>query len=345
MTPWQVSNYPTPASTFFTPQNAERIGRMGARLARNLFNSGRSRGSAPPFRPRSGARRTRGAAPQVYGGSATRPYTSQYRKRRLPRRKRLRARKYYKSFRKAFRRISGVALQKAMFNGSVTATALPIAQQWLATHLFSWNSTSGSSQETGARDCYQLLNTLVNPVFADDLDNSSKRMIEYGIIDMTLTNTSAARLEVDMYHIVYGNEKQFQSISALLTAANAAQNSLTGTAADRITINNRGATLFDLNQFISLGAIKVLSKEKMFMASGDVYNFQYKVKKLKSITPNQVNQEHAHVAEPRVTHSWICVFKSVTGDTNTASLQLASTRSYGYRVDGLSEQGTAVLPE
>lgn len=318
------------------------LGRNARRVATAAIPWGAARAAQrPPFRPFSGG----GSVPQVYGGSASKPFTSQYRRRKQSRRRQRRARKYYKGFRSAFRRVSGVALQKAMFNGTCSATALPIAQQWVATHLFSWNSAVTSSQETGVRDIFQLLNTLVNPTIQDDLDNSSKRMIEYGIIDMTLSNTSSAKIEADMYHIAYGNEKQFTNLSALFSAANAAQQSLTATAGDRITINNRGATLFDLNQFLAFGAIKILSKEKLFLNPADTYNFQYKAKRLKTFTPNQVNQEHQHAAEPGLTHTWIVVFKSVTGDTNTAGVTLAATRSYGYRLDGISQQATAIVPE
>lgn len=334
------SIYPSP----FTPQNAIRIGRTLARGARNLYDRYRS-----SSRGRSMSRGTstdRSSTPQIYGGSATKPYTSQYRRRRRSRRVRRKAKKYYKAFRKTFRKISGVALQKVIFNGSVSATALPIAQQWLATHLFSYNSAATVTQETGVRDMLQLVNNLTNATLADDFDNSSRRMIEYGIIDITLHNIGAAKAEVDMYHICYNDDKLYTSLANLFGNANAVQSSSTTTAADRITINDRGATLFDLNQFLSLGAVKVLSKEKMFMSTGDVYNFQYKVKKLKCLTNNEVVQsENGHLAEKSMTHTWVVVFKSVTGDTNTAALQMASTRSYGYRIDGVNQQTTSKLPE
>lgn len=332
--------YPSPSnrpgSRFLTPQNAIRIGRQLGNYVRNRYKSASKKDKT---------RKRNSSSPQIYGGGATKPYTRQYSKRRRSRRVRRRAKKYYNSFRKAFRKISGVALQKTIFNGSVTATAVPAAQQWLATHLYPYNGGGTSNQETGRKDLDEILNTLVNPIMSDDTDNSGKRMFENAVIDITLNNISVTKLEIDMYHITYTNEKYYDSLKDLFNSANSAQNSLTGVPADRITINDRGATLFDLNQFLSIGGIKILSKEKMFMGSGDVYNFQYKVKKLKSITPNEINQEDSHLAEPGLTHSWIFVFKGVTGITSEAALQVASTRTYTYRIDGLNIQATAKLPE
>lgn len=321
------------ARNLFGTYAASKIGSNAGKYARKKYNEWRSpKGSGS-------------TDPQVYGGSASKPYKKQYKKKRQSKRKRRKAKRHYNSFKKSYRKISGVALQKAMFNGSVNATALPTAQQWLATHLYSYNSSTGSAQETGTRDVYQIMNTLVNPTMADDIDNSSKRMIETGIIDITLNNIGTTRCEIDAYHITYNNEKDFSNLSSLFTAANATQQSLTGTAADRITMNNRGATLFDLNQFLQLGSINIISKEKMFIGPQEVYNFQYKVKGVKQFTPNKVNQENGHVAEKGLTHSWVFVFKAVTGETANAAIQIASTRSYAYRIDGLNQQATALLPE
>lgn len=283
--------------------------------------------------------------PQIYGGSATKPYKKQFKKKKVNKKKLNKDRKALREFKKKFMQISGVALQKGMFNGTVSATALPAAQQWLGTHIYSFSSETTSTQETGVRDIRRILASMTNTSYTDDVAGSTKFMIDTGRIDFTLANTGAGRIEADLYHITYGDDSVQNSLAQMFTNTNSQQSSLTSTAADKITINTRGATLFDLSNFLFTGKIRIISKEKLFMAAGDTYNFSWISKKPVVYSANDVNIDTFHFAKKNTTHSWICVFKSVTGDTNTAAMSLGSTRSYAWRVDGESIQGTALITE
>lgn len=328
----------------FTPQSAIRIGRTLGRGARNLFDamSTSRSGSRGRSMSRSTSASRSTSTPSIYGGNATKPFSRQYRKRYRSRRVRRRARKYYKKFAKALRKVAGVALQKVVINSTISATALPTAQQWLAVHMGSYASTVTSARESGQRDLRVVLDSMTNTKYTDDVDNSSKRMIDYCICDMTVTNTGIGKLEVDKYTITYNDDLEFNSLSALQTASDNNQVSLTSTATDRLTINNRGVTLFDLGYMMSVGRIKIINKEKIFLNAGDTCNFQAKIKRPLAMSVDSLFNE-AGFAKQGYTTTHLFVFKSVAGDTNTASLTIGSTRSYGYRVDGQSIQGNALL--
>lgn len=333
-TPYPSPRY-TPGRRMLTPANAMRVGSYLGRAARNLFGR----------RSASTQTKSDSTGPSIYGGSATKPYQRQYGRRRRNRRVRRRATKYYKRFTKTLRKVSGVAFQKAILNGSINNSAGAL-QGYVATHLFSYNSGTVLTVETGVRDILQIRNSMSNTFYTDDISDTSKFMIEYGILDCTLFNNGNSRLECDIYHIVYGDNVEYGTLQAFLNGSTVRQQSLTSVAADKIDISKRGTTLFDLPVTISNGYIKILSKEKVFMGVGDTFNFQYKAKKPFSITKSEIDADNSYFARKGKTHTWIVVFKRVAGDTgDTATLALASTRSYGWRVDGANQPGTAVLAE
>jgi len=343
----KYSPYASPASSsFFTPQNAIRIGRTLARGARSVYSSMSGSSSCGRSMSRStSANRSTSGAPAIYGGSATKPYQKQYGRRTRNRRFRRRVSKYYKRFTKTLRKVSGVAFQKAILNGSKTNTAGSV-QSYLATHLFSYNSGTVPVLETGVRDINQIRTSMSNTFYTDDINDTSKFMIDYGILDCTLFNNGNARLECDIYHIVYGDSVEYGTLQQFINGSDVRQQSLTSVAADKIDITDRGCTLFDLPVMISNGYVKILSKEKVFMGVGDTFNFQKKVKRPFSITKSEIDADNSYFARKGKTHTWIVVFKRVTGDTgDTPTLSLASTRTYGWRVDGANQPGTAVLAE
>lgn len=338
----RYSPYVTPPR-WATPQNAIRLGRGLANQARGWFST------TAPMRMRNPRRRVfstgGGTAPAIYGGSATKPYQKQYGRKRRSRRIRRRASKYYKRFTKTLRKVSGVALQKAILNGSINNSPGAF-QTYLATHLFSYSSNTVPSVETGVRDILKIRESMTNTFYTDDIGDTSKFMIDYGILDCTLFNNGDSRLECDIYHIVYGDNVEYGTFASFMSGSTVRQQSLTNTATDKIEIIDRGATLFDLPVFISNGYVKILSKEKVFMGVGDTFNFQYKAKKPFSVTKSEIDADNSYYARKGNTHTWVVVFKRVAGDTGESpSLALASTRSYGWRVDGATQPGTALLSE
>lgn len=333
--------YASPAtSSIFSPQNAVRLGRMLANSVRS-YSRGRSMSRTPSTRRSTSS----GGAPAIYGGGATKPYSRQYRTRKRSRRVRRRASKYYKNFSNALRKVSGVAFQKAIINGSRQQTS-GVGQAFLATHLFSYNSIAAGVVETGTRDIKQIRDSMTNTFYTDDVNDTTKFMIDYGILDCTLFNNGNARLEVDLYHIVYNDNCEYGLFSTLISGGTSAQASLTSTAADKVEITDRGATLFDLPTTISVSYMKILSKEKIFLGVGDTYNFQYKSKAPFSVTKDQLDADNTYFVRKGKTHTFVAVFKSVVGDTgDLPQLSMGSTRTYGWRVDGQTQPGTAILAE
>lgn len=345
------SLYPSPitplqyvARRVLTPSNAWRAGQYMGNVARNLFNSGRR--SRPSGRRQTN--RSSGQGLQVYGGQGHRPYNTQYRKRRAPRRKRIAARRYYRKFAKALRTVGGVALQKALFNTTVSGSVTGTPQSFIATHLYSYNSiTSPLTQETGVRDVKQIRDSMTNTFYTDDVGSHTKFMIDHAILDMTLRNSGGTSLEIDLYHIVYGDNNEYGAFASYINGSAALQPSLTTAPSGRIIIQDRGATFFDLPTTLSNGYMRILSKEKIFLESGASTTFQYKLKKPHSITASELSSDNTYFAKKGLTHTWVAVYKNVTGTPveQTGTLTLGSTRSYAWRVDGITQAGTATLAD
>lgn len=284
-------------------------------------------------------------APQVYGGAANKPYARQYKYKKMPRKKRKQKKKEIKKFKKLFSKISGVANQKLLLNGSISSTTVAIGQDWLATHLFPYNANiTPASRETGVDDLRILRNSMTNTVYTDDVTATSKFMIKYGIIDMTINNTGDAKLEIDKYHIVYKDNVEYPTFGSLLSGSYSRQASLTSTIADKVALTSRGATMFDLPNTIADAYIKVMSKEKLFLGVGETMNFQYKHKKPFTLTSSEISADNNYFAHKEWTHTFLFVFKQVSGGSGLApTLNLGCTRSYAWYVEGETQPGTATL--
>lgn len=283
--------------------------------------------------------------PALYGGGANKPYSRQYRFKRMSRRRRTRRRKMMKRYKKIINKVSGVANQKLILNGSVDSTTGAAGQDWVATHLFPYNSNiTPASRETGVDDIRILRNSMTNTVYTDDVTATTKFMVKYGIIDMTIHNTGDSKLEVDKYHLVYRDNVEYTTLAALLNGSYGRQASLTNVIADKIALTSRGSTIFDLPTTTADSYMKVLSKEKLFLGVGETMNFQHKHKKPFSITLSEIQADNNYYARKGWTHTFLFVFKQVTGGSGVAPrLQLGCTRSYAWYVEGETQPGTATL--
>lgn len=347
--PRYVSPYRSPPATspltpYLTASNAIRLGRTLARGARSWYSST----SPPRMRGRlmsrsTSSNRSTSSVPGIYGGSATRPISGQYRFRKRNRRVRRRARKYYRTFRKALNSTSGVANQKMMRNNTVTSSCSATTQSFVVCHLDSYNSTtSPAGSETDVDDIYTMTQSMSNTVYADITANS-KFQSKYGLLDYTLRNYGATKVECDMYHIVYNDNVEYTTFNALITGQSARQTSTTSTTTDKIEITTRGATLFDLPMLFKNTHLKILSKTKLFLAPGDSYNGQLKRKRPVTFTQNELASDNNYFARKGITQTLLFVFKTVTGEVDSAAMTLGATRSYSWYVEGQTQPGTANL--
>lgn len=281
-------------------------------------------------------------SPAIYGGGASKGFSRQYRFKRQSKKKRYQARKRIKRYRAMYNKVSGVANQKLVRNNQVTATAATDNQGWSATHAWSYKGGVSGVSESDVDDVLAIRNSMTNTVFTDDITDATKFMLKTCIMDTTLHNTGQNKLEIDRYHIVYRDNSEYATFQSLLADANSRQNSLTATSTDKVTIPVRGATLFDLPELISMGYIKILSKEKIFLGVGEFCNFKNKFKLNQSITKNELNADNSYFAKKGWTHTFVHVFKRVVGSTaESTQLTIGCTRSYSWFVEGENTPGTA----
>lgn len=321
-------------------------GRWAKRLMqrRNLFGAIGAAAAAKSVSSLSGRSSSYGGGPTTYGGSASKPYSRQYRYKRMSSKKRRYYARKTRSFKNMFTKASGVANQKAMFNSSVQGTSAAGAQVFNALHLYSYSSTATPTIDSGVRDLAQIMNSMSNTIYTDDVTSASKFNFHYGIMDFTVRNASDTSIEMDVYEIDYKDEVEYASWSALMLGANVRQNSLTSSSGDALTLTKRGVTLFDMPALISMAGLKILSKEKVFLNPNESFQKTIKNKTRFSMSKDDVTSDNLYYARRGRTRTVLIVAKS-TDATATASIKCGCTRTYGWHVEGQTVPGSALLAD
>lgn len=323
-------------SNWLAPLAAVGGSMLASYAAKKISSSG---GYKKPIRIEGSKRSV--TSPALYGGAASKGYTRQYRYKKQSRKKRYTARKRMRRYRSMYNKVSGVANQKMVRNNEIFATATGNDQGWCATHAWTYSGSLTYNNETDLDDVKALRSSMTNTVYTDDITNATKFMLKGCVMDTTLHNTGDNKLEIDKYHIVYRDNVEYAGFTTLLSDANSKQNSLSSVAATKVALTTRGATMFDLPELVSMGYIKILSKEKIFLGSGEFCNFKDKYKLNQSITLNEINADNTYFARKGWTHSHIYVFKKVVASTGTTSqLTIGCTRSYSWFVEGENTPGT-----
>jgi len=327
-----------------TPPRYANFSRYSPRRStprRNLFTGGIT------YSPRS----VRAAYDSMYGsvsGRSTdsgvvttgqRDYKRQYTKKRMPRYKRRRWAKFTKQVKAVLSKT--LATQTVLFNATITgSTSVTFPQNFLAAHLYGANGTS-NSVETGNSD----LASLFSNASAASVSNK-KLMFKSGVIDLTMTNSSAATdtvvpsLEVDVYEVVYADEISNNNFLDMITTS---QNETSVIGATSIQYNRRGVTLFDFPLLLAKGRMKVLKKTKFFIPADDTATYQVRDPKNYTID-GSLNDNQGYVM-PYKTKSIVMMFKPVVNrvDAVISSLKVGVTRKYSYVINEKETVASGVL--
>lgn len=250
----------------------------------------------------------------------------------MPRRKRRYWKKFLLKSRAALLKSVGTrtVLRNSVISKSTDAT---YPQGVLTCHLYGMNGTNTAS-EVGCADIGDLL---VNDT---SIGSSGKVHFDTGVMDITFRNvppgaeeTSQRSMEVDVYDLIFRDETKFENFESMISDAQTNTPVIGG--ATGISINTRGATLFDLPHLIKLGKIKILKKVKVFLPMGNT--FTYQVRNPRNWVLNAADwNDTAGLIEPRHTRTVVAVFKAVVsaGGANPAAVQLDAgvTRKYKYKV-------------
>lgn len=265
----------------------------------------------------------------------------QYRKKRMPKRKRRKWVRFVKKVKAVAD--SQIRMKSFVLNSQAVATmtgAQP--QNWCAVHLYGANGTNdglvGEPSEAGTIDLRRLIN--VDP----ELFNAKSAQINMksAVLDITMTNlllnnettqTGSNTLEVDVYKLVYGrNDKDVASLEACLTAGTLMTDPMSGSEG---AITSRGITPFDLSGFISAGKIKILSKTKYLISPGQCATLLHRDPKNRYVDMQDIpitgDPTDFTYKNHTITYMFVAKVIGAIATGTTPKLNVRCTRSYHYK--------------
>lgn len=264
----------------------------------------------------------------------------QYRKKRMPYRKR-------KQWTKFVRKVHHVNLNSlgtytAVYNRIYTVTNATQAQGVGWAVLYGKNGEEAPTNGAGYSDMFKIIDGNT------DVGTSSKLHFRSAVMDLTMTNKSTVPIELDVYHIVFWDECDFISPQLLLENAQAGTVTAPPVGTNgTLRLDNRGTTLFDLPLFISMGKVKILKKYKYFVPAEDSVTYQVRDARNRTISQRSilpVAGTRTSFVQPGWTQCIVTVHKPTAGNQATAAaLHVGVTRKYAYCIESNSEAKDAIV--
>lgn len=281
-----------------------------------------------------------------------------YRKRRMPRRMR-------KRWRRFSRRVYAVSEKDLGSRTVVFNKSQQFQNQTSGDHgiaycaLYSANGV-GDSFMSDLANLSGYENT-GNPTAAagGTVQDTTKFLFKSAVLDITVRNTSGenssgevlatslAILEVDVYEIVsrrvWSTTTNTYSDVTSAIAASAGQTLNIGGAGTGITLNSRGATPWDIPMALSFWKMKILKKQKYFLANQSTFTYQIRDPKRRVMTQEEMEKYEGGNA-PYWSRHILIIYKLVPGlavSANTGDyterIQVGITRKYFYKIEGQNE--------
>jgi len=268
-----------------------------------------------------------------------------YRKKRMPYRKKKQWKAFVKKVNAAL--LKEVGTKTVIRNTQVSASFSDDSQQNVAVTLFGKDGAADTSVNAGHDDLKQI--------FANDselADPTSRAKFFSGVLDMTLTNMSTviegnqnSGMEVDVYELAFTKTADANGIRPMLSQA-ATNTALINPLLTQITVNTRGATPFDLPDFLAQG-VRILKKTKYFLGQGEVATYQLRDPRNFSVRKDVVDNTDENFVMPYKTRGVLIICKGIpTADPTKVlkSLQVGVTRKYGYKVMQKNIDADNIIP-
>lgn len=275
-----------------------------------------------------------------------------YRKKRMPRKKRKRWTKFVKKVKSAENTTLGTRTR--IFNSQIqlsqtSSSGEPKQQLFDDVALYS----CGYSDTNPGDDLHTIMNG------DTDVAASGKIQMISGVMDMTLVNTSvdstgnAMAIELDVYVCTVKKRLTFvdhtgtsvqSSLSGALNDANKTAGQLVATST-KINTADRGATPFDFTTGLSSFGVKIWSKKKYFLPSGNQMTYQMRDPRNHQLSKDDVLNINGK-NKPGVTKFLILVAKglpgaAVDGPSYNVRVNIGITRKYAYKLNEDDEDKTA----
>jgi hypothetical protein len=158
--------------------------------------------------------------------------------------------------------------------------------------------------------------------------DNAKMFFTSGVLDMTIRNTSTkdgsldseCTLEVDVYELIFKRHAEIGPISYGTVDALLQANQTLGiydqnvpAQGFRISIDQRGATPFEINKASIQNKMKVLKKTKFFIRPGNTITYQVRDPKRHVVYRNRMTQNACGFNKPGMTKVVMLLFKAILG--------------------------------
>jgi len=256
------------------------------------------------------------------GVTQHRDSTQQYRKRRMPKRKKRQWKKFVKKVQAANERSLGT--KTLVFNKSVEAVSSAAGgQQWAIAHLY--GNHGNVANELGSIDLYNI----VQHAYLSTKENQ-KFTFKSAVLDITMTNTGTTKMEVDLYVLSYWAMPKFLSFNAAIAEADTdtpTMNPNSDGFFSNLNLNARGTTLFDMPNLIRNACFTVQKKVKYWIDVGDTATYQIRDPRTHVIAEQMV-LNNGSWGIPGKTQSIFINLKPVAGAPDECKLTIGATRKY-----------------
>lgn len=268
---------------------------------------------------------------------------TQYRKKRMPRRK-------VKKWRKFVKKVEAVSdklkkLRSVVLNSGVQCDIVGANQDWAIVHLYGGSGVQENplfTKETGTRDLVRIIekDDEIGDTVPGGLNTAASVHFESAVLDLTFSNNSSELMEVDVYKVVYGyNEKDMSSFAQIIASGQMFSSSI-APGGTTCTLDKRGVTPFSLGGLISAGKVKILSKRKYLLGAGQAATLQHRDPRNRWASVNDLVQNFngdpsvSDFTYKKFTVSFLFVAKFMNaGAEDAGSLVVRATRSYNYKIE------------
>lgn len=261
----------------------------------------------------------------------------------------------------------------ALFNRTVVSDpAISAGKQcFVACHLYGYygQPDPAFNDEAGCNDLSTMVNNNINlrgqifvnnatgtapnlqNQFPDAKIHTEKIMFESAVLDMTIFNPTVEVLEVDIYTIHFNkfNICEDQSLlpsfrtGDIADTGNVQFGDLLASVFPQITLETRGATPFEMGTILSRHGIRIMKKEKTYVAPNQAINKQFRDSKNRYFDPRGINPVIFTSARSVGTYkykdytkTYLVVAKTVNPSSAIkAELKMGVTRTYKYTYEGL----------
>lgn len=266
------------------------------------------------------------------GVTANYDRSTQYRKKRMPRRKRKAWAKFFRKVKAANLKLLGT--RTVVFNSQMQTNVTAATQAVQVFALYGKNGDVDSVNSVGFRD--------LSRIFSNDPELNAENksaLFGSGIVDFTMHNTGNTQLEVDLYELyTYGMDHG----GSYFTDQQDAELVTPTIAGTPLTLTTRGATPFDFPVMIKKG-YKIYRKTKYFLPPGNTATAQYRNPRNHKVTGNQVLTNSADFHYRKLTKVYVFIFKSVAGTIEDGQLTVGVTRKFMYKILEDTNDGDMVL--